>query len=99
MKPSTLDPHEEAFVQRALTAATRAQRWDRARLIFNLAAAFSAAFWLASRPGSSELGTECTVVILIGTMLGVVAAKLRALINRNTVLVLQAIASLKSQSE
>jgi hypothetical protein len=99
MKPTSIDPNEEAFVQHALAAATRAQRWDRARIVVTLCAAFTAVFWLASRPSSSELGIECTILIVVGTMLGVVTAKLRSLINRNTRVVLEAIAALRSPSE
>jgi hypothetical protein len=99
MNPTSLDPNEEAFVQRALAAATRAQWWDRARMVFNLVAAFGAAIWLASRPRSPELGVECTILIMVGTMLGVVTAKLRSLVNRNTSIVLQAIAALRRTPE
>ncbi len=99
MKPTSIDPNEEAFVQRALAAATRAQRWDRARIVLNVVAAFSAAIWLVSRPSSPELGVECTILIVVGTMLGVVTAKLRSLINRNTSVVLQAIAMLRRPPE
>src|SRR5436309_11292255 len=99
MKPPTVDPDEEAFVQRALAAATRAQQWDRARVIVTLAAAITAATWLASRPSSSELGIECTILIMVGTMLAVATAKLRCLIDRNTRVVLQAIAALRPPSE
>ena len=99
MKQPTIDPQEQAFVERALTAATRAQYWERARVIVTLLAAFSAAIWFASRPSSPELGIECTIVILVGAMLGVVAAKLRALITRNTLLVLQAIAAQSTRSD
>lgn len=98
MKPTT-DPQEQAFVERALAAAARAQHWERARVIVTLLAAVSAAIWLASRPASPELGVECTVVILVGTMLGVVAAKLRSLITRNTLIVLQAIAAQSARSD
>jgi hypothetical protein len=99
MKPTSIDPNEEAFVQRALDAASRAQRWDHARIVVTLVAAFAAVIWLASRPSSSELGIECTILIVVGTMLGVVTAKLRSLINRNTRVVLEAIAALRPPSE
>lgn len=99
MKPTPIDPNEEAFVQSALAAATRAKRWDRARMVLNLVAAFSAAIWLASRPSSPELGVECTILIVVGTMLGVVTAKLRSLVNQNTRIVLQAIAALRRPPE
>lgn len=99
MKQTTVDPNEEAFVQRALAAATRAQRWDRTRVIATTVAAVIAAVWLASRPSSSELGIECTILIVVGTMLAVVTAKIRSLVNQNTRTVLQAIAALKRPSQ
>jgi dihydrodipicolinate synthase/N-acetylneuraminate lyase len=99
MTQTTVDPNEEVFVQRALAAASRAQQWDRARVIVTTVFAIIAAFWLASRPSSSELGMECTILIVVGAMLGVVTAKLRSLINRNTRTVLQAIAELRRSSE
>ncbi len=99
MKQPAIDPQEQAFVERALAAATRAQRWERVRVAVTLGAAISAAIWLASRPTSPELGIECTIVILVGTMLAVAAAKLRSLITRNTLIILQAIAAQRARPE
>ena len=54
--------------------------------------AFIAAFWLAMRQPSAELGVECTIIIFVGLMLGVcTAAKMMSLINKNTKTILQAI--------
>lgn len=95
MKPTEIDSNEDAFVQRALSAAARAQHWDRVRLIVTVVAAVAAVLWLASLPSSSEVGLACTIVIVVGTMLAVVTAKLRSLINQNTRTILQAIAALR----
>lgn len=99
MKPTEIDLNEDAFVRRALHAATRAQRWDRVRVIVTVMAATAAVLWLASLPNSSEVGLACTMLIVVGTMLGVVTAKLRSLINRNTRTILQAIAALRTPSK
>ena len=99
MKPINVDPKEQAFVEQALAAAERAKRWDKVRVVVGTAAAFSAAIWLASRPASPELGVEVTIVIVIGGMLVAVTAKLRWLIQDNTRTVLQALASLRPQSD
>ena len=93
MKPPNVDTHEQAFVERALAAAARAQRLDRIRVIVATAAAFSAAVWFAFRPPSPELRIEATILVVIGAMIAAATAKIRALIQRNTNLVLQAIAA------
>ncbi len=95
MKPSTVDTQEQAFVEGALAAADRAQRWDKARVVATTLAAAAAAIWFGSRPPSAELGIECTIIIMVGVMIGLATAKLRSRIQRNTVLVLQAIADLQ----
>lgn len=99
MKPSDVDPKEQAFVERALAAATRAQRLDQARVIVTTGAAVSAAIWFAFRPSSPELRVEASIIIVIGAMLAAVTAKIRSLIQRNTSLVLQAIAAQRPQSD
>ncbi|MFN7922576.1 MAG: hypothetical protein U0Q16_20905 [Bryobacteraceae bacterium] len=99
MKPSTIDPGEQAFIQGALAAAARAQRWANARVIVATVVAGAAVIWFASKPASPELGLECTILIMVAAMLGLVTAKLRSLIQRNTTLVLQAIAELQSRGE
>jgi hypothetical protein len=99
MKPTNVDPKEQAFVEQALAAAGRAQRWDQVRVIVTTVALFSAAIWFASRPASPQLGVEATILIVIGAMLAAVTAKLRSLIQSNTRLVLQALAALQPQSD
>jgi hypothetical protein len=92
MKPAH-DPKEQAFIEQALTAATRAQRRDQIREIVATGAAIAAAIWFAFRPPSPQLGVEATIIIVIGAMLAATTAKIRSLIQRNTSLVLQALAA------
>ena len=99
MKPPNVDPNEQAFVERALAAAARAQRWEQLRVIVATAIAFTAAGWFAFRPPSPELHVEATVIVVIGAMIVAATAKLRSLIQRNTNLVLQAIASRRPQAD
>jgi len=99
MKPINLDPKEEAFIEQALAAAARAERWDRVRVVVAGAAAVSAAIWFAFRPPSPELRVEATICVVLGSMLAATTAKLRSLIQHNTRLVLQALAAPRPQSD
>jgi RsiW-degrading membrane proteinase PrsW (M82 family) len=99
MKPLNADPHEQAFVEQALAAAARAQRLDQVRVIVATGAAVSAAIWFAFRPPSPQLGVEATIIVVIGAMIAAATAKLRSLIQHNTNLVLQALASLRPQAD
>ena len=99
MKPQSVDPNEQAFVEQALAAATRAQRWDQVRLIVATGAAFSAAIWFAFRPPSPELRVEATILVVMGAMLAAVTAKIRWWIHRNTSLILQAIAAQRPKAD
>ena len=93
MKPLNDDPNEQAFVERALAAAARAQRWEQVRVTVTTIAAFSAGGWFAFRPPGPELRIEATVLVVMGAMLAPVTAKLRSLIKRNTNVILQVIAA------
>jgi len=53
----------------------------------------------AFRPPSPELHVEATVIVVIGAMIVAATAKLRSLIQRNTMVVLQAIAARRSQDQ
>ena len=99
MKPIHLDPKEQAFIEQALAAAARAERWDRVRVVVTSAAAFSAAIWFAFRPPSPQLGVEATICVVIGSMLAAATAKLRSLIQHNARLVLQALAVPRPESD
>ena len=99
MKSPDVDPKEQAFVEHALAAAARSQRLEQVRAVVATAAAVSAAVWFAFRPPSPELRVEATVIIVIGAMIAAVTAKIRSLIQRNTNLVLQAMAAQRPQSD
>ena len=99
MKPINVDPKEQAFIEQALAAAARAERWDRVRVVVAKAAAMSAAIWFAFRPPSPELGVEATICVVLGSMLLAVTATIRSLIQHNTSLVLQALAAPRYQSD
>ena len=97
MKPLDVDPHEQAFIEHALAAAARAQRLNQARVLVATAAAVSAAVWFAFRPPSPELRVEATVIVVIGAMIAAATAKIRSAIQRNTMVILQAIAAKRPQ--
>ena len=98
MKPPNADPHEQAFVERALAAAAQEKRRDQVRVIVATGFAVGAAIWFAFRPPSPQLGVEATIIIVVGAMIGAATAKIRSLIQRNTSLVLQALAALRPQA-
>jgi hypothetical protein len=93
MTPTNLDPKEQAFIEQALAASERAQRVDQVRVVVATAGAIAAAIWFAFRPSSPELRVEATIIVVIGAIIAAVTAKLRSLIQRNTRLVLQALAA------
>jgi len=97
MKPLDVDPNEQAFVEHALAAASRARRLDQVRVTVATAAAIGAAVWFAFRPPSPELGIEATIIVVTGAMIAAATAKIRSLIQRNTMVVLQAIAAKRPQ--
>jgi len=99
MKPLNVDPNEQAFVEQALAAAARAQRMDQVRVVVATAGAATAAVWFAFRPPSPELRVEATVIVVIGAMIAAATAKIRSLIQRNTNVVLQAIAARRPQAD
>ena len=97
MNQVNTDIDKLAFVTTALAAAERAQRWSQIRMIVTMVAAATAAIWLASRAASPELGIECTIVIVVGAMIGAATAKIRSHLQQNTTLVLQALAAVREQ--
>jgi hypothetical protein len=99
MTPTDLDPKEQAFIERALAAAERAKRIDQVRVVGTTGAAMIAAIWFAFRPSSPELRIEATIIIVIGAIIAAVTAKLRLLIQSNTRLLLQALATSRSTSD
>ena len=99
MTPINVDPKEQTFIEHALAAAARAQRWDRVRVVVAKVAAVSAVIWVAVRTPGPEVGIELTICVVLGSMLAAVTATLRSLIRHNTRLVLQALAAPRPQSE
>ena len=94
---SEAPPSPEDFIRNALAEEEKAHRFQRIRQIVITVLAFAAAFWLASKQPSPELGIECTIVIVLGLALAVCTAKINSLINKNTRVILQAIADLHSK--
>jgi hypothetical protein len=99
MKPSDADPKEQAFIETALAAASRAQRLNQARVIVTTGALFGALLWFGFRLPGPELPIEATILVVMGAMLAAVTAKIRSLIQRNTILILQAIAAQRPQAD
>jgi hypothetical protein len=99
MTPGNLDPKEQAFIEQALAASARMQRWNQIRVAVSSAVAMAAAIWFAFRPASPALGIEATILIVTGAMLTAVTAKLRAQIQDSTRVVLQALAALRPPSD
>jgi hypothetical protein len=50
MKPNNVDPKEQAFVEQALAAADRAQRWNKVRIGVATALLVLGLAWFASLP-------------------------------------------------
>src|SRR5579875_2842669 len=88
----------EDFIRKALAEVETAHRLQRIKQIAVSVLAFAAAFWLASKQPSPELGIECTIIIVVCLALGVCTAKIKSLINKNTRTILQAIADLQSKN-
>lgn len=99
MKTPALDPQEQTFVEKALAAADRSQWFDRLRVIAATTLAVVVLGWFVTRPSSPQLGMETTICLVIGAMIGVVTAKLRSLIQRNTRQILQAIDRISPRHE
>ena len=68
-------------------------------MIVTTAAAFGALLWFAVRLPGPELPIEATILVVMGAMLAAVTAKIRSLIQRNTILILQAIAAQRPQAD
>jgi len=99
MKPIDLDPKEQAFIEQALAAAARAQRWEQIRVVFASAVAIAALIWWYSRKPGPELGVEGIIIVVIGAMIAAATAKIRSLIQHNSRLVLQAIAAQRPKAD
>lgn len=92
-----IEPEEQLFIRRALANVKKAERFQRVKQIVVTVLAFTAAFWLAFQRPSAELNVACTVVIVLGMALAVCTTKILSLINKNTTILLQAIADLRQR--
>jgi hypothetical protein len=99
MTPTHVDPKELAFIEQALAAADRAQRWNKVRIGVATAVLVLGLAWFASLPSGPELRVAVMIILVIGPVIGFTTAKLRYLIQNNTRLVLQALVALRPQSE
>lgn len=84
---------EQLFVQKAIQAVEKAERYQKIKQTVVRILAFGAAFWLAFRPSSKELGIECTIIIFVGLIAAICTSKILSAINKNTKDILQAIIS------
>lgn len=82
---------EQLFVQRAIAAVERAERYQNIKQTVVKILAFGAAFWLAFRPSSPEMNIECTIIIFVGLICAICTSKILSVINKNTKDILQAI--------
>ena len=92
-----MSTEESTFIQGALNRLEKAQKFQRMRQIVVTVRAFAAAFWLAAQSPSRELNMECVLITGFALIAGVCTAKIMALINKNTLAVLQAIATLEKR--
>ena len=99
MKLNNVDPKEQAFVEQALAAADRAQRWNKVRIGVATALLVLGLAWFASLPSGPELRVAVMIILVIGPLIGFTTAKLRYLIQNNTRTILQAVAALRPQSD
>ena len=99
MTPTHVDPKELTFIEQALAAADRAQRWNKVRIGVTSAALVLVLAWFVSLPSGPELRVAVMIILVIGPLIGFTTAKLRYLIQNNTRLVLQALVALRPQSD
>ena len=89
-----MNSEEAAFVRKALEDVEKSEKISRVKNIVVTILAIAAAVWAAFQPtGPGRPGTY-TVIIVIGAMLGACTAKIKALIDKNTLSILRAIADL-----
>ena len=86
---------EQTFIRTALASVEKAEKFQRIRRIVVTCLAFASAFWWASRGPSTEVKVESVVLIGVGLIAAICTAKIMALINTNTKIVLQAIAEMQ----
>jgi hypothetical protein len=92
-----MNSEEAAFVRKALKDVEKAEKISRVKNIVVSILAIAAAVWAAFQPtGAGRPGTY-TVIIVVGVMLGACTAKIKAVIDKNTLSILRAIADLQQR--
>ena len=92
-KNPAAEPEEEHFVQRALAQVEKAERISRIkRIVLSVIVLPAVYFLINSTP--VQPGMPLIVMMVVGLMLAVCTAKILALINKNTLAILRAIAEI-----
>jgi len=92
-KNSSVEPEEERFVQKALAQVEKAERFSRIRRIALSVIALPAVYFLINST-PVQPGMPLIVMMVVGLMLAVCTAKIMALINKNTLAILRAVADI-----
>jgi hypothetical protein len=92
-KNSVVEPEEDRFVRKALAKVEKAERFSRTRHIA-LSVIVLPAVYFAINSTPVQPGMPLIVMMVVGLMLAVCTAKILALINKNTLAILRAIADI-----
>ena len=92
-KNSAAELEEERFVQRALAQVEKAERFSRIRHIALSVIVLPAVYFLINS-APLQPGMPLIVMMVVGLMLAVCTAKILALINKNTLAILRAVADI-----
>ena len=91
-KNPVVDPEEERFVQRALAKVDRTVRFDWTKQIVVMVIVFPSLYYLVGH--APDQPVPFTVIMVLGLMLVAITIKIVGLINRNTRVILRAIAEI-----
>ena len=88
---------EAQFIRQSLAAVDKSGRYVQIRLWIVRTLAIAAGLWFAfdRRHASTLLDVECTVVLILGLIMGVCTERIRSTMNSNTKAVLQALEEAK----
>jgi hypothetical protein len=92
-KNPAVEPEEESFVRRALAQVAKAERFSRIKHIALSVIVLPAVYFLINS-APLQPGMPLIVMMVVGLMLAVCTAKILALINKNTLAILRAIADI-----
>ena len=92
-KSPNVGPEEERFVRTALAKVEKAERFSRIRHIALSVISLPAVFFLINST-PVQPGMPLIVMMVVGLMLAVCTAKILALINKNTLAILRALAEI-----